>query len=731
MAATEVRPTGVFAAIRGTSPFTRVILGIVLGIVAGLFFGERTSFLGIVGEGYIRLLQMTVLPYILVSLIGGLGRLGVATARLVGLYGGLLILMVWATVQISNMVLPLAYPDWTTASFFSAALVQPAARFDPLTLYVPSNLFFSLANTVVPAVVVFAILMGIALIAVKEKAELLAVLATVSEALMKLAGFVAKLAPFGIFAIAAAASGTLRLEDFSKLQIYFWTYLGTWVVVTFWTLPAMVAWASPLTYREVLRQAREPMVTAFATGTVLVVLPMIVERCKSILAEHTLQNDDTSAAVDVLVPTAYSFPSAGTILGLGFIMFAAWFMGSGLSAEDYPSYFLVGTLVAFGSMAVAIPFMLDFFSLPADLFELYLLGSVMTARFATALAALHGVAIALLGAFAVAGQLNVAKLLRAAAAGVGFAVVMAMSLGFVLTRAIVHEYTGEGEFIAKAPAAVWVESTVVEHPAALATEDRLRPRLSVIQDRGSLRVGYLADRLPFAHRNTNGDVVGFDLDLVQVFARDLNVTLEISRFDWSEAVAALADGRIDLLLGGIAVTPPRAREVAFSDTYLDQNIGFVVPDHRRGVFASLEAVREIDGMRIALPPERDYAADAAQTYFAADVFTLDSVRSFFRGEHGDDVAMLYSAEAGSAWTLIYPAYSVVVPQGLDLVAPSAFALPQNQPALVAYVNTWLDLSGKAGLVQRLYQYWILGEDSATASPRWSILDDVLGWGDSS
>ncbi len=53
----------------------------------------------------------------------------------------------------------------------------------------------------------------------------------------------------------------------------------------------------------------------------------------------------------------------------------------------------MGALTAFGSMAVAIPFLLDFFGLPSDQFQLYLLGSVVTARFA---AALHGFVVTLL-----------------------------------------------------------------------------------------------------------------------------------------------------------------------------------------------------------------------------------------------------------------------------------------------------------------------------------------------
>jgi Na+/H+-dicarboxylate symporter len=69
------------------SSFKRVMLGLGLGIFAGLFFGELAGKLEIFGEAYIRLLQMTVLPYIIVSLISGLGRLNADIAKRIGIAG--------------------------------------------------------------------------------------------------------------------------------------------------------------------------------------------------------------------------------------------------------------------------------------------------------------------------------------------------------------------------------------------------------------------------------------------------------------------------------------------------------------------------------------------------------------------------------------------------------------------------------------------------------------------
>lgn len=709
------------------SAFSRVILGLLLGIFIGLFFGESAGRLDIWGEAYIRLLQMTVLPYILVSLVGGLGRLDAAIARRIGLMGGGLILLVWGIVLASNLFLSQAYPDWTTATFFSSSLVESGKPFDPLQLYIPYNPFYSMANSIVPAVVVFSILLGLALIAVPDKEHLLSSLDSLSAALMRIASFVGKLAPLGIFAIAAAAAGTLRVEELSRLQVYLWAYLGAWTVITFWTLPALVAWATPLSYRDVLREARVPMVTAFATGTVLVVLPMIVERCKQLLARHKLECQETDSVIDVMVPTAYSFPSAGTLLGLGFIMFASWYTGSPLGMTDYFAYVGVGAFVAFGSMAVAIPFMLDFFSLPADLFQLYLLGSVVTARFATALAAMHGLVISLLCAFAVMGQLKVRALLRIAVISIGIAAAAAVGLGIVLTHAIDYEYSGEKDFVARAQIVDPVTLTLIEDPSQLSPVDRSRPRLDAILARGTLRVAYLPDSLPFAYRNDKGDVVGYDIDMVQTLVSDLGLSLEIARMDWPEIVDALDKGQIDLAVGGIAITPRSATQAGFSNPYIDHTVGFIMPDNRRDAFGQLDKVQKRAGLHILIPADPYYESIVHKLFPKAQIETTDSPRKYFKSEPGDTV-LLYSVEAGSAWTLLYPDFSIVVPDGLNIKAPVAFALPRGDLEFAAYINTWLELSEKDGLSELLFSHWILGKESKDREPRWSIMRNVLGWG---
>ncbi len=490
----------------------------------------------------------------------------------------------------------------------------------------------------------------------------------------------------------------------------------------------LIHWATPFSYREVLSTAGEAAITALATGTVLVVLPMIIERCKELLAKHDMECDETMSTVDVLVPTAYSFPSTGTLLGLGFILFSAWYVGSPISLDQYPSFVVMGALTAFGSMAVAIPFLLDFFGLPADQFQLYLLGSVVTARVATGLAALHGFIVTLLVATAVIKRLKWHRMLQIFGIHLGISAGVMALLGVALTYLIPYEYTGVKTFesmrLMEQPAIV----KEIKQLSPLSSEDQARPRLDVIRERGSIRVGYFSNTLPFAFRNDNDKVVGFDMEMIHQLAKDLGLKIELTRLKNRKIEPQLlADGSVDITVGGRAITPERALDVSFSDTYTYHTAGFVLLDDRREEFASLDYINEMEQLNLGVGDNPYYKKLIRDLFPNAKLIPVESARKYFKGHYKDVDALVFSAESGAAWAMLYPDYSSVVPKGLNLKAPVGFALPKGQMDYVQFINTWLKLKKGNGTQQNIYNYWILGKNPKANKVRWSVLRDVFGW----
>jgi ABC-type amino acid transport substrate-binding protein len=91
--------------------------------------------------------------------------------------------------------------------------------------------------------------------------------------------------------------------------------------------------------------------------------------------------------------------------------------------------------------------------------------------------------------------------------------------------------------------------------------------------------------------------------------------------------------------------------------------------------------------------------------------------------------MLHGAESVSAWTLLYPHFSVVVPQPGVIKAPFGFAVARGASEMGEFLDTWIDLYRKNGTLNTLYDYWILGRNEEDDEPRWSVIRNVLGWVD--
>jgi len=180
----------------------------------------------------------------------------------------------------------------------------------------------------------------------------------------------------------------------------------------------------------------------------------------------------------------------------------------------------------------------------------------------------------------------------------------------------------------------------------------------------------------------------------------------------------------------MVVTTNRAREMLFSDSYLDETFALVVPDDQRDKYESWNAIRERGALTIAAPDVPYYVTKIRDLLPSADVQVYrGSIEALFdpKATHADALAL--PAERGSAWTLIYPSYSVVVPGPDPIRVPLAYPIAKRDQRLAAFLNTWIALKRKDGTIDAAYKHWILGQDAAPRQPRWSIIRNVLHWVD--
>ena len=712
----------------------QIMIGMFLGLVAGIFFGEYCAFLEIIGNAFIKLLQMTILPYITVSLILGIGGLTFEQAKLLAKKAGLLLLLFWGISLAMVLLLPLSFPHWESAAFFSTSSVQPPKPVDFLSLYIPSNPFYSLANNIVPAVVLFSIMVGIALMGMQNKDTLLQALDTASQALIRMTNIIVKLTPIGVFAITAAAAGTMTIDEFGRLQVYIVSYNIAAIFLTFWILPMLVAPLTPFKYRDIIGLTRDALVTAFTTGNLFIVLTVLTECCKQLFEKYDLKKEKTDTYVDVIVPISFNFPNAGKLLMLLFILFAAWFTGGPLTLTQYPSFVFSGLLSFFGGVDVAMPFMLDLLHMPSDLYQLYVVTGVINGRFATLLAAMNLVIFTLLATASLTGVMTVSKKKL-----VNYVIVSLLLTGGLIvgTRAyfaiaVKNTYTRD-QVIANMQSLVFPVSRQVYKSAAEVKKpaDFNLPVLQRIRKSGVLRVGYSPDSLPFTYFSETGELIGLDVDMAQLLARELNVKLEFVPFIRDKMAEQLASELFDVIMSGVVITTPRLEKMTFSAPYMEATLAFIVRDYRRTAFATNEAVQSMPHLKIGIPRVLgDYLFKKIQAYLPnAQIIELDSMRLFLESNPYQLDAVVLDAERGSAWTLLYPRFKAVVPLPNVSKIPLAYPVAGRDAQFAKFLSQWIRLKKDSGEFKQLYEHWILGLDAEPRQPRWSVIRDVFKWVD--
>lgn len=701
--------------------------GLLLGILVGVLFGEYCGVLQKVGNVYVGLLQMTVLPFLMISLVAKMGRLNLQQAKKIG-FAALLILLFFWVIGVALIVAVSEFlPPVQGASFYSPTPPSVQGEGDMLERFIPTNIFRSLTDEYVPAVVVFCLFFGCALILVPGKEPLLDFLDVASAALGQINSFLVRVAPIGLFALTAAAAGTLRIEELVRLKAYLIVLSLACLVAAFGILPLFVSCFTGIRYGQVLRAAQEPLLTAIATGKLFVVLPQIIEKCEELesASDDPVRSGEPSRA-SVVVPLAYPFPHLGKILSFVFVSFAAWYVGQNLTASQTVAMAGTGAASSFASPLVTIPYLLDEYLVPQDVMPLFILPGFITTRLADAVGVVSLMALTLVVTQTLRGRVRVSW--RRLPSGV-LAVVLCLVVGGVATRWYLSQTQpkydlGDRLLALEVPdpyADVIAYRSREEVPSRTPFAGSTRQRMMTEK---SLRVGYHPSHLPYTYFNRHDHLVGYDVELVHRLAKRLGVRVEFVPYRYETLAEQIETGEIDVAVGGVMLKPERLARVGFSAPYQTATLSVVIRDHRRDDVRFWNDPQTPADLRLGAVYE-DVASDARRRLPNAEIIDVDSFEDFFAGKHDLD-GMLIAAEEGAAWNVLHPEYAVVVPEPVT-TRPVAMLARVSDPEWLRFLDGWVEFERMDGSLKRLRDYWIQGGGTQQRPPRWCVLRDVLRW----
>jgi len=710
--------------------FTFYIIGsLFLGIIVGILFGEPAGYLQILGDIYIGLLQMTVLPYIVFSLIANIGRLSYFEASLLTRQGLLVLLALWLIGGFSVWAMSLTLPDIEQGAFFSSLLVTPPPKIDFLRLFIPANPFQSLAQNAVPAVVLFSMLFGTACIGYKDHKSLLDNFSHIAKILLRVNSFVVTLTPIGVFGIAASAAGTLSLDEFGRVQAYVLMLIGSVLLVTLVVMPLLITSCTPFSYRQIARESRNVLLTVFIVGSVFVVIPLLIKVINRLFHSHVTTEHEQARIPDLVLPLAYPFPDMGKLLSLVFIVFAAWFYDKPLAFIDYPVMLTIGLFLSFGKLITALPFLLNLYHIPEDVFNLFITVGVICGRVADVAGAMHLMTFTILTTALMTGVFKIKwRLLMRN----GLISLLLFSCAGLVIRTVLEQPTfSENQNpqilqmqLLNDRAPYTVSSISQPNPIALKSGQHLIER---IRQTGIIRIGINEDSLPFSFYNTHGQMVGFDIELMLHLAEDLQVAIQFIPYENEYLLQQLDDDHFDIAVSGITpnLSLLAASRMLYSTSYLDVHLALVVPDHQRNKFSDSESILKLKNAQAFVRKESNFSTRAHLIFPNLKVTELDSEAEFFNNKEFRNQIILTTAEGGSAWTLLYPDYVVVHPFADRQGAPLVIVVSDEDLILEHFLSTWIKVKQTDGTIDTLFAHWIQGETAKKNKPRWSIMNYIF------
>ncbi|BEQ15228.1 dicarboxylate/amino acid:cation symporter [Desulfoferula mesophila] len=249
-------------------------LGAAGGVLTGVLLGDACKVLQPIGSAYVMLLQSVVYPYLISSLLHGLGRLSPKVALKLFKKSWSFYAVAWGGTLGVIYLLGRAFPSSPPPIIVDAA-VQARNGPDFLQLILPGNIFQDLANNYVPAVVLLSVLFGVAIQGIESKDRVLDILALIRTACVKIWRWVVTLAPVAVFAMFASTIGTLRVAEAGGLVVYLSLLLIICAILVLVVVPVAISSLLPVGYRQVMYDLRNGLTLALVTTMSVVALPFI------------------------------------------------------------------------------------------------------------------------------------------------------------------------------------------------------------------------------------------------------------------------------------------------------------------------------------------------------------------------------------------------------------------------------------------------------------------------
>ncbi|HEY0968899.1 MAG TPA: dicarboxylate/amino acid:cation symporter [Opitutaceae bacterium] len=341
-------------------------LHIMIGMAAGLLVGGLINLVGndgwikagvtdgllqVIGRVFLASLQLLVVPLVFISLVCGsaalddvrkVGRIGLKT---VALY----LFTTAAAVSIALAVAVFVQPgqgfELSTDTTFVAGEAPPLTEI--LINIFPSNPVRAMAEGNMLQVIVFAVLLGLALVMAGDAGKrILALFEDANTVMMKLVTIVMVVAPYGVFALLARTFAAEGFGAIGPLAKYFVLVLAVLLLHGLGVYPLLLRMLTKLSPIQFFRNARAVPIFAFSTASSSATLPVALET-----AEKRMGIGNPIASFTLPLGATVNMDGTAIMQGVATVFIAGAY-GIGMTLSDYGMVVLTATLASIGTAGV-------------------------------------------------------------------------------------------------------------------------------------------------------------------------------------------------------------------------------------------------------------------------------------------------------------------------------------------------------------------------------------------
>ncbi len=228
--------------------------------------------------------------------------------------------------------------------------------------------------------------------------------------------------------------------------------------------------------------------------------------------------------------------------------------------------------------------------------------------------------------------------------------------------------------------------------------------LDSIMQTGKLRVG-VSLFTPWTLNTQKGELVGFEIDVAKQLAKDLGVKPEFHVFEWKDIIPALSNHKIDIIAGGMVITPQRALKVNFSQPYASSGVGLVT---NIGLTKNFTGVKDLNRPNVIITVVKGTVSDA----LARRVFSQSTIKTFSSSQEAIK-AVTTGKVHGYVELNPIPTFAVLNHPGIVdeplskplLTTKAGFAINKGDPDFLNFLNAWIISHEADTWLTSAHKYW--------------------------